>query len=196
MFAARRLAAASGGSAVAGAAWLSYDVDNGPSRAARSLGYGLLIGCDYKWGPAARLEKESAEYRPALSATHARSAERLLGVCLAHGGLYNKLGQYLASMTVALPPEYPRALAACQDRARPVPLSDVRWVVESQLGGSLEVLFASFEPEPVAAASLAQVRRTAPWGEGGEGGGWRGKGGEGREAWSQPQPREPRSTAL
>jgi len=112
----RRLGAAAGGSTAATAAWLSYDVDTGPSRAVRSLGYGLLIAHDFKRGPATKLPPGSAEHKAAMSATHERSAGRLLAVCQAHGGLYNKLGQYLSSMTVALPPEYPRILAACQDR--------------------------------------------------------------------------------
>jgi hypothetical protein len=110
----RRIPAVAGGSAGAAWLWLSNDVDTAPARAARSLGYGLLIGYDYKFGPAARTPRASTEHALALSATHLRSANRMLAVCRAHGGLYNKLGQYISSMTVALPPEYPLVLAACQ----------------------------------------------------------------------------------
>jgi hypothetical protein len=51
------------------------------------------------------------------------------------------------------------ALEKLQDRAPPRPLSEVRKVLQQELGHSIEELFATFEPEPAAAASLAQVTR-------------------------------------
>ena len=75
------------------------------------------------------------------------------------GGLYTKLAQYVASMTHALPPQYPAVLAACQDRAPSVNVREVRLVIERELGCRLEDEFISFEPHALAAASLAQVHR-------------------------------------
>jgi len=51
-----------------------------------------------------------------MAATHQHGADRLLHVCLLHGGLYVKLGQYISSMNYILPPQYPTVMAACQVR--------------------------------------------------------------------------------
>jgi predicted unusual protein kinase regulating ubiquinone biosynthesis (AarF/ABC1/UbiB family) len=50
-------------------------------------------------------------------------------------------------------------LSRLQDAVPPHPFEEVRERVESELGAPLEQLFLSFEPTPVASASLAQVHR-------------------------------------
>jgi ubiquinone biosynthesis protein len=68
-----------------------------------------------------------------------------------------KLGQALSTRADVLPPEWVRELRELQDHVPPVGFDQVRQVVEDELGQSLEDLFASFDEQPAAAASVAQV---------------------------------------
>ena len=66
------------------------------------------------------------ESRPYLSKLHKRSAERLLRVCKANGGIYIKSGQYLASMNHVLPREVIETLSVLQDKAPYVSFEEVQ----------------------------------------------------------------------
>jgi len=73
------------------------------------------------------------------------------------GPTFIKFGQILSTRPDLLPPAYIQELSKLQDTVPPAPWEQVRARVEEELGDSLEVLFAEFEPEPLAAASLSQV---------------------------------------
>jgi predicted unusual protein kinase regulating ubiquinone biosynthesis (AarF/ABC1/UbiB family) len=75
----------------------------------------------------------------------------------AMGPAYVKLGQVLASRPDLLPAEYTKALSRLQDDVKPFAFEEVRVIVEEELGARLSKAFASFDPEPIAAASLGQV---------------------------------------
>lgn len=70
-----------------------------------------------------------------------------------------KLGQTLATRPDLVGPEAANNLLALQDKLPPVPLEEIRREIESTFERPLEALFASFESEPVGAASVAQVHR-------------------------------------
>ena len=78
------------------------------------------------------------------------AAERL-------GPTYIKLGQILSSGEGIFPPELVAEFKKCRDQVPPEPFSVVRAVVEEDLGKPLEAVFQRFHPEPLAAASIAQV---------------------------------------
>lgn len=75
------------------------------------------------------------------------------------GGVLLKAGQYLATRADVLPPAYVERLARLQDRARPLPYTDVRRVLAEELGAEPETVFARIWRRPIASASLAQVHR-------------------------------------
>lgn len=77
----------------------------------------------------------------------------------AMGPTYIKLGQLLSTRFDLLPAAYTTALARLQDDVDPFPFEVVRRIVEAELGGELRHVFGSFDPEPLAAASLGQVHR-------------------------------------
>ncbi|GAW91816.1 ABC1 kinase family protein [Calderihabitans maritimus] len=83
--------------------------------------------------------------------------ERMVLVLEELGPTFIKLGQILSTRADLLPESYTRALARLQDKVPPVEHSRVVKVIEEELGKPLETLFASFETEPLASASIGQV---------------------------------------
>lgn len=89
--------------------------------------------------------------RPYTAAEHARMALEDLGPA------FVKLGQLLSARADVLPPAYQAELARLQDAAPPEPPGTVEAVIEGELGRPVRVVFARFDPEPLAAASIGQA---------------------------------------
>jgi ubiquinone biosynthesis protein len=84
-------------------------------------------------------------------------SKRLRLAAEALGPTYIKLGQIISSGEGLFPAELVSEFKLCRDQVPAEPFDSVRTVVEADLGGRLEDLFASFDTTPLAAASIAQV---------------------------------------
>jgi ubiquinone biosynthesis protein len=84
---------------------------------------------------------------------------RLRRVLEQAGGVYVKLGQIAATRVDLLPPDVCAELAKLQSGAPPEPVDGIREVIEAELGGPVEDLFADFAWEPLAAASIGQTHQ-------------------------------------
>ena len=73
------------------------------------------------------------------------------------GPAYIKLGQVLSTRPDLLPEAYIRELEQLQDDVPPMPIDDVRAIIEEELRARISKLFAEFDEEPLGTASLGQV---------------------------------------
>ncbi|MDF1762988.1 MAG: ubiquinone biosynthesis regulatory protein kinase UbiB [Oleibacter sp.] len=73
------------------------------------------------------------------------------------GPIFIKFGQILSTRPDLIPDDIIRELRQLQDNVPPFPSEQAIRLIESQLGQSVDELFAEFSREPLASASIAQV---------------------------------------
>ena len=123
---------------------------------ARTAGEAVVVGLRGRLTGAEHAESERVEF-------HIRTAERYAELLGRSKGALMKAGQMLsfASVSPAVPAElqpiYQAALVRLLDEAPPMEGELARAVLERELGRRTECVFAEFDWEPLAAASIGQV---------------------------------------
>ncbi len=83
--------------------------------------------------------------------------ERLRRALEELGPIYVKFGQIVSTRRDLVPPDIADELALLQDRVPPFPGEEARAIVERALERPVDELFAEFDTDPIASASIAQV---------------------------------------
>ena len=109
------------------------------------LGLGFLV--PFHWGLLGHQRRRT----PYTMAEHIRLALEELGPAAI------KVGQVISTRPDLVPPEVATELEALRDRVPPVPTDQILEVVEQELGGRSDQVFAEFDPIPLAGASIGQV---------------------------------------
>jgi predicted unusual protein kinase regulating ubiquinone biosynthesis (AarF/ABC1/UbiB family) len=113
---------------------------------------------------AANLARDDEAKRKALERRQVETAEQIVAALGTMKGAAMKLGQVMSFLDVGLVPEdyreeFQLKLAALRDAAPKVDFKDMRKVLERELGERLTDVFETFDPVPIAAASIGQVYR-------------------------------------
>jgi predicted unusual protein kinase regulating ubiquinone biosynthesis (AarF/ABC1/UbiB family) len=127
---------------------------------------GLVAGQGLRWaGTSAANRFRSPERADEATGERAAALARELVAQLGQmRGAAMKLGQVLSTIDFTAIPEddreeFKRTLSTLRDDVKPVPFKRMRKLVEEELGAPLGEVFAEFEEQAFAAASIGQVHR-------------------------------------
>lgn len=90
---------------------------------------------------------------------HDRVSDRVLKVCQDNGGLYIKMGQQIAGMGHILPPQYAAKFKVLYDDAPTETYEAIEKLFLEEFQQKPDQIFADFDPNPIASASIAQVHK-------------------------------------
>jgi predicted unusual protein kinase regulating ubiquinone biosynthesis (AarF/ABC1/UbiB family) len=103
------------------------------------------------------LTAEQKEYKEIQHKFWEFAANRIAQVMLTNGGSYIKIGQGMATYSAMLPPEFATALKPLLSSIFERQSGEVDHMFIQDLGDKPENIFAHFQRDPIAGASIAQV---------------------------------------
>src|SRR3954470_6732155 len=113
---------------------------------------------------AANFARNEDDANAALARRQVETAEQIVAALGTMKGAAMKLGQGMSFLDVGLVPaeyreQFEAKLAELPDAAPKVSFKDMNKVIEGEYGEKLEDVFETFDPVPIAAASIGQVYR-------------------------------------
>jgi ubiquinone biosynthesis protein len=117
----------------------------------------IILSYAWEWAVARLISEAGAKGR--LERAHLRNARRLSAGFARLRGVFIKVGQVLSVVGTFLPAAFGEALETLQDQVPPRPFAEIEGRLREAFGDDPLSRFGSFERQPLAAASLAQVHR-------------------------------------
>ena len=88
---------------------------------------------------------------------HQKNPEEIYGALQELGPTFIKMGQILSTRPDLISPAYVKTLRQLQDQVKPDPFSSVQQTFKEQTDHDIDEVFASFDKQPFASASIGQV---------------------------------------
>jgi predicted unusual protein kinase regulating ubiquinone biosynthesis (AarF/ABC1/UbiB family) len=117
------------------------------------------VGASYLWSALKRPFQSEEKREASRIDTHLKNAMRIVESSKQLRGAFMKMTQILSMRDDLFPTEAIDVLSVVQSSVPPMDYRLIRKRIVDELGAEPEKLFASFEPEAFAAASLGQVHR-------------------------------------
>ncbi len=115
------------------------------------------VGSSYVWQALSRPFRNEDGRKQSLLDAHIRNAMRIVESSKELKGAFMKLVQMLSMRDDILPAEALKVLSVVQSQVPPMDYAEIREQVKKELGAYPEKIFARFDEEAFAAASLGQV---------------------------------------
>ena len=129
------------------------------ARTARLARLGAQTGGSYAAHRARRVFADAERRRELDTTFEMKTAEQVTEVLGQMKGALMKIGQMASYLDQGLPEHVRDALAELQHDAPPMSPELAASMIEEQLGAPPEVVFAEWDPRPIASASIGQVHR-------------------------------------
>lgn len=113
---------------------------------------------DYE-GDKSTNKNKGSKNKEKLAESRRKHAKWLYKSLTGLGAAFIKVGQFISTREDLMPKEYVDELSSLQDFANPLPLETIEETIKKSLGKPLNQLFQSFDPLPLASASIGQVHR-------------------------------------
>ena len=129
------------------------------ARSAAMAGLGAKAGGQYALHRARKVFASAARHEELDAAFELQTAESIAAALGNMKGAMMKLGQMASYLDQGMPEPVRQALAELQANAPPMSAELAAQVVREELGDRPEAVFATWDPVPIAAASIGQVHR-------------------------------------
>ncbi|MCU0311925.1 MAG: AarF/ABC1/UbiB kinase family protein [Acidimicrobiales bacterium] len=129
------------------------------ARTARLAALGARTGASYATHRARRAFVDAGRRRELDTAFELRTAEQVVEALGQMKGAMMKIGQMASYLDQGLPEHVRAVLAELQHDAPPMSAELAAATIERELGAPPDVVFAEWDPTPIASASIGQVHR-------------------------------------